>query len=65
MTAAAVALGVGVLGACTPEEMQLWQAWHAQDPAGPHLHRDFAQHGNRAIPGSDVVDFESHATAPR
>ncbi len=26
-------LSVGVLGACTPEEVQRWQAWHAQDPA--------------------------------
>ena len=25
--------GVGVLGACTPEELQQWQAWHAADPA--------------------------------
>ena len=40
MTAAAVALGVGVLGACTPEEMQLWQAWHAQDPASAQAFAD-------------------------
>lgn len=33
-TAAAAIAGVGALGACTPEEVQLWQAWHAQDPAG-------------------------------
>ncbi len=32
MTAAAAVACVGVLGACTPEEAQLWQAWHAQDP---------------------------------
>ena len=32
-TAAIAVMGVGVLGACTPEEAQLWQAWHAQDPA--------------------------------
>ena len=25
--------GVGVLGACTPEELQQWQAWHAADAA--------------------------------
>jgi hypothetical protein len=28
-----VAAGVAVLGACTPEEAQRWQAWHDQDPA--------------------------------
>jgi hypothetical protein len=33
MAVAAAALGVGVLGACTPEEVRMWQAWHAQDPA--------------------------------
>jgi hypothetical protein len=33
LTAAmAVAAGVAVLSACTPEEVQQWQAWHAQDP---------------------------------
>ena len=31
--AVAVAASIGVLGACTPEEVQQWQAWHAQDPA--------------------------------
>ena len=31
--AAVAAMGVGVLGACTPEEVAQWQAWHAQDPA--------------------------------
>jgi hypothetical protein len=35
LTAAVViAAGVAALGACTPEEVQQWQAWHAQDPAG-------------------------------
>ena len=35
LTTTAIALmGVGVLGACTPEEARQWQAWHAQDPAG-------------------------------
>ncbi len=33
ISAAAVVAGIGVLGACTPQEMQNWQAWHAQDPA--------------------------------
>ncbi len=32
-TAVAVAAGVTVLGACTPEQVQMWQAWHDQDPA--------------------------------
>jgi Transglycosylase-like domain len=31
--AVAVAAGVAVLGACTPAEVQQWQAWHAKDPA--------------------------------
>jgi hypothetical protein len=31
--AAVTVIGVGVLGACTPEEAAMWQAWHAQDPA--------------------------------
>ena len=30
--------GVGVLGACTPEELAQWQAWHAQDPAAAVAH---------------------------
>jgi hypothetical protein len=34
ITAAAAMASVGVLGACTPEEVQMWQAWHAQDPEG-------------------------------
>jgi hypothetical protein len=33
MAAAAAVLGIGVLGACTPEEVRLWQSWHAEDPA--------------------------------
>jgi hypothetical protein len=33
MTAAAAMVGVGALGACTPEEVRMWQAWHADDPA--------------------------------
>lgn len=32
MVAAAGAC-IGALGACTPDEVQIWQAWHAQDPA--------------------------------
>jgi hypothetical protein len=36
--AAAVTASIGVLGACTPEEVQLWQAWHAQDPAAAVAH---------------------------
>ena len=31
--AVAVAASIGVLGACTPEEVQQWQAWRAQDQA--------------------------------
>jgi hypothetical protein len=31
--AVAVTASIGVLGACTPEEVQMWQAWHAEDPA--------------------------------
>jgi hypothetical protein len=33
ITAAAAVACVGMLGACTPEEVAKWQAWHAQDPA--------------------------------
>ncbi len=33
MTAAVATMSIGALGACTPEEVQLWQAWHAQHPA--------------------------------
>jgi len=36
--AAAVTASIGVLGACTPEEVQLWQAWNAQDPAAAQAH---------------------------
>lgn len=32
-TAATATVCVGALGACTPEEVQMWQAWHARDPA--------------------------------
>jgi hypothetical protein len=32
ITAAAAVACVGVLGACTPEEVAQWQGWHAQDP---------------------------------
>lgn len=31
-TAAAAVACIGVLGACTPDEVQRWQAWHDQDP---------------------------------
>jgi hypothetical protein len=31
--AVAVAASIGVLGACTPEEVQQWQTWRAQDQA--------------------------------
>src|SRR5262245_50688804 len=30
--AAAATISVGVLGACTPEEVARWQAWYAADP---------------------------------
>ncbi|MET0325716.1 MAG: transglycosylase family protein [Ilumatobacteraceae bacterium] len=42
--AAVAATAIGVLGACTPEEVQQWQAWHAQDPAAAEafLHGDSA-----------------------
>jgi Transglycosylase-like domain len=33
ISVAAVTAGIGVVGACTPQEIQSWQAWHAQDPA--------------------------------
>jgi resuscitation-promoting factor RpfA len=32
MTAVAAAASIAVLGACTPEEVQQWQAWRAEDP---------------------------------
>jgi resuscitation-promoting factor RpfA len=38
MTALAAAASIGVLGACTPEEVQTWQAWRAQDPAAADAH---------------------------
>ena len=37
--------GVGVLGACTPAELQQWQAWHAADPAAAEAHLDAASAG--------------------
>ena len=37
--------GVGVLGACTPEELAQWQAWHAQDPAAAVAHLEAAGDG--------------------
>ena len=33
LAAATAVACVGVLGACTPEEVQMWQTWHAHDPA--------------------------------
>jgi hypothetical protein len=39
-TAAAATAFVGVLGACTPEEVQMWQAWHAQDPPAAEAFAD-------------------------
>lgn len=32
MTAAVATVCISALGACTPAEVQWWQAWHAQDP---------------------------------
>ncbi len=32
-TAVAATVCVGALGACTPDEVQMWRAWRAQDPA--------------------------------
>jgi hypothetical protein len=33
LTAAAALAGIVALGACTPEQVQSWMAWHDQDPA--------------------------------
>jgi hypothetical protein len=33
LTVAAAVAGMAVLGACTPHEVEMWQAWHVQDPA--------------------------------
>ena len=41
--AMAVAAGVAALSACTPEEVQQWQAWHAQDPAAAEAFLDQLQ----------------------
>ncbi len=34
LTTAALAIAcMGVAGACTPSQVQIWKAWHAKDPA--------------------------------
>jgi hypothetical protein len=38
IAAAAATASVGVLGACTPAETQMWLAWHAQDSAAAQAH---------------------------
>jgi hypothetical protein len=40
IAAAAAVAGIGALGACTPEEVQMWQAWHAQDPVSAQAFAD-------------------------
>ena len=42
--------GVGVLGACTPEELAQWQTWHAQDPAAAVAHLEAGADGGEAAP---------------
>jgi hypothetical protein len=32
-TAIVATVCVGALGACTPDEVKMWRAWHADDPA--------------------------------
>ena len=55
--AVAVAAGVAALSACTPEEAQLWQAWHAQDPAAAEAYLAQQQAAPApAAPESDVWD---------
>ena len=38
-TAAAMAF-VGTLGACTRQEVQMWRAWHANDPKAAEAFAD-------------------------
>ena len=56
--AIAVTLGVGVLGACTPEEVQRWQEWDAQDPAAAEAFLDAApaEAASAPAPASGVWD---------
>jgi hypothetical protein len=55
--AVAVAAGVAVLGACTPDELQQWQAWHDQDPAAAEAFLADQQAAPvPAAPASDVWD---------
>lgn len=39
-TAAAAVACVATVAACTPEEAQMWRAWHAQDPAAAEAFAD-------------------------
>jgi hypothetical protein len=58
MTAVAAAASIGVLGACTPEEVQLWQAWHQADPAAAeaHLQSQAQPAAAPAVPADSVWD---------
>jgi hypothetical protein len=54
--AVAVAAGVAVLSACTPEEVQQWQAWHEQDPAAADAFLSELQAAPAPAPENDVWD---------
>jgi hypothetical protein len=65
VAAAAAVAGVGALGACTPEEVQMWQAWHAQDPAAAQAFADGEAAAQEAAPAQprgvwdDLAECES------
>jgi hypothetical protein len=65
MTALAAVASVGVLGACTPEEVQMWQAWHAQDPAAAEAYlQDPAQSAAPADPAAAPAEPAAAPAVP-
>ena len=64
LTMAAVAvIGVGVLGACTPEEAAMWQAWHAQDPAAAEAFAAQAAAGGPSDAAAAAASVEAPAAS--
>jgi hypothetical protein len=56
MTAVAAVASIGVLGACTPEEVQMWHAWRGQDPAAADAYaQDVASGAPAATPAADAA----------
>jgi hypothetical protein len=52
---------VGVLGACTPEELQQWQAWHAADPAAAEAHLDATSPDGTVVPAQPAGPWDDLA----